>query len=121
MIAWQKQDFDTMHQFENWEGGEKLGMIKYIQSFDAKFYIKEWKVTKIEPADNNEYKVLILVSHGLSAKIAALIGKDQTVRSTMVQWWRKEGEKFVHLFHIEQERHMKFLPRMDSLSPAPPM
>lgn len=120
VTAWQKQDFDTMHQqFENWEGGEKLNMIKYIQSFDAKFQLQNWTITKIEPADNNEYKVLVLVSHSLPAKIAALVNRNQTVKSTMVQWWRKQGDKFVHLFHIEQERHMKYLNQMDSLTSSP--
>jgi hypothetical protein len=120
VTAWQKQDFETMHrQFENWEGGEKLNMIKYIQSFDAKFQLQNWTITKIEPADNNEYKVLVLVSHSLPAKIAALVNRNQTVKSTMVQWWRKEGDKFVHLFHIEQERHMKYLNQMDSLNSSP--
>jgi len=118
VAAWQKEDFETMLQFENWEKGEKLSLIKYIQSFDAKFSIKEWQITKVEPANNNEYEVLVLVSHNLPEKIVALVG-NKMVKSTMRQWWRKEGEKFVHLFFIEQERHMQFLPKMDSLTSPP--
>lgn len=105
--AWKKQDFKTMHLLENWEGGEKLNEVKYIQSFNANFEIHDWKITKIELVENDEYKVLILISHNLPKHIMELVSDNKTVRSTLVQWWKKQDDKFVHLFNLERERLLR--------------
>jgi hypothetical protein len=117
--AWQKHDYKAMWPLENWEGGEKLDEIKYIQSFDANFKLHSWTPTKVEVNNNNEYKVLVLISHNLPANIAALVGKDRAVNSTVVQWWKKQGDTFVHLYNLERERAMELLPKMESLIKQP--
>ena len=108
VTAWQKEDFKAMRPVENWEGGDALGETKYIQNFKADFKIETWKITKIEKAKGkDEYKVLVLISHNMPKHIVALVSKGKnTVNSTLVQWWKKEGDKFVHLFHIERDRIM---------------
>jgi len=104
MKAWQAQDFKTMRRYESWEGGQELGEVQYIQSFNADFKIHDWKITQMKPVGEDEYKVLVLSSHNLPKQIAAFLPPDQTVRSTLIQWWKKTGDQFVHLFHIERQR-----------------
>lgn len=108
MTAWHKQDLKTLRTFESWEGGEALDEIKYIQSFRSDFKIKDWKITQIQLEEENEYKVLVNIAHNPPPFIAPYLkGKNQTVRSTLIQWWKKQGDQFVHLFHIERQRLIK--------------
>ncbi|MDM8557706.1 hypothetical protein [Candidatus Parabeggiatoa sp. HSG14] len=115
--TWHNKDFESMYSFENWEGGEELDDVNYFQKFKKDFNIHTWKITQatLEKGKTDEYKVLILITHNLPEHIATLVSKNKvkTVRSTLTQWWKKQGDKFVHLFHIERQRLMK-------LFPAPP-
>jgi len=49
--------------------------------------------------------VLINVDHAPPPRIAAIVG-NKTIRSTLAQWWKKQGDRFVHLFHIERKNMM---------------
>ena len=109
MTAWQKQDFITMNQDESWEGGEELNNIQYIQSFESDFRIHNWKVTRMQEIDNDQYKVLILIRHTLPKQIAGFLPPGHTVRSTRLQWWKKQGDKFVHLYHIENQKLIELI------------
>jgi len=104
MEAWQKQDFNTMRGHESWEGGEELNEVKYIQSFDSNFKIHSWKVTKVEKVENGEYRVLVLISHNPPKQVASMLPPGRTVNSTLIQWWKKQGDNFVHLLHLERKR-----------------
>lgn len=109
--AWQKQDFKTMRGFESWVEGPELNEVEYIRKFDADFQMHEWKVTKVDPQkEEGVYRVLVLVSHNLPKQIASLIpnGGDKKVKSTISQLWKKQGDKFVHLFNIERAQTMQF-------------
>lgn len=108
MTARQKQDFKTLRGFESWEGCKigELEEVEYLQSFKDKVKFKDWKITKVINEQENQYKVLILVSRdGLPPRIAAIVG-NKTIKSTLVQWWKKQGDRFVHLFHIERKNMM---------------
>lgn len=85
---------------------------------DADFKIHEWKITQMKPVDNGEYKVLVLVSHNVPKQVAAFVPPGKTVNSTLNQWWKKQGDKFVHLFHIERKRLMP-TPPPTQLAPPP--
>jgi len=104
MEAWQKQEFNTMRGYESWEGGEELNEVKYIQSFDSNFKIHSWKVTKVEKVENDEYQVLVLISHNPPKQVASMLPPGRTVNSTLIQWWKKQGDNFVHLLHLERKR-----------------
>ncbi|MCK5878044.1 MAG: hypothetical protein KAG43_10440 [Candidatus Marithrix sp.] len=104
MNAWQKQDLKTMRGYENWEGGDELNEIGYIKAFNTDLNISKWQITKVEELANNEYKILVLITHNPPAKIAPLVKKGLTVNSTLIQWWKKQDDKFVHLFHVERKR-----------------
>jgi hypothetical protein len=101
--AWQKDDFKTMLRYENWEGGSELNEIAYIQSFDGGFHISEWKITKVEDLGNDQYKVLVLITHTPPSQVASLIPEGRMVRSTLVQFWKKQGEQFVHQYNVEKQ------------------
>ncbi len=107
--AWQKKDFKTMRNYENWDGGTTLDEIGYIKALDTDFKIHTWKITQTKPeADsNNEFKVLVLTTHSPPKEVAAFIPAGQTVRSTLNQWWRKDGDKYVHLFNIERRNLLR--------------
>lgn len=109
MNAWQKQDFETMHSLENWKSAQPLSLVKYIQSFDSDFRVHSWKLTKIaKEGNNNEYRVLVLITHNPPKQVAALIPAGKTVRSTLIQWWEQDKDKKVsHLFHVENRRLLK--------------
>jgi hypothetical protein len=113
--AWHNRDFKAMRSFENWEEGEELDEIKYIQSFDADFVIHEWKITRVAKAKNDEYQVLVWITHNVSKDAPTFVPRNKKLRSTLVQWWKKAGDQFVHLFHIENNR------LIESLPPSPPM
>jgi hypothetical protein len=102
--AWQKRDFKTMRGYENWEGGAPLGESEYIQTFDSNFRIYDWKITQMKSVGEDEYRVLVLVSHNLPTQIAALMPKRKTVNSTLIQWWKKLGDKYVHLFYTVHKK-----------------
>lgn len=108
--AWQKKDFKTMRNYENWDGGTTLDEIGYIKALDTDFQIRTWQITQIKPeADtNNEFKVLVLIAHTPPKEVAAFIPAGQTVRSTLNQWWRKDGDKYVHLFNIERRNLLRY-------------
>lgn len=108
--AWQKKDFKTMRNYENWDEGTTLDEIGYIKALDTDFQIHTWKITQIKPeADtNNEFKVLVLIAHTPPKEVAAFIPAGQTVRSTLNQWWRKDGDKYVHLFNIERRNLLRY-------------
>ena len=109
--AWQKQDFKTMRGFESWAEGPELNEVDYIRKFDADFQMHEWKVTKVDPQkEEGVYRVLVLVSHNLPKQIASLIpnGGEKKVKSTISQLWKKQGDKFIHLFNIERAQTMQF-------------
>ncbi|EDN67949.1 secreted protein [Beggiatoa sp. PS] len=115
VIAWRNRDFKAMRLFENWEEGEELDDIKYIQSFNADFAIDEWKITRIAKGENDEYQVLVWITHNVPKDAPTFVPRNKKLRSTLVQWWKKQGGQFVHLFHIENKR------LLDSLPPSPPM
>ncbi|HIE02568.1 MAG TPA: hypothetical protein EYP59_20160 [Thiotrichaceae bacterium] len=105
ITAWQDEDFKTLRGFESWEGCLKgeLNEVDYIQSFKDKSRFQKWQITKVINEQNNQYKVLILVSSdALPPRIAAIVG-NKTIKSTLPQWWKKQGDRFVHLFHIERK------------------
>lgn len=109
--AWQKQDFKTMRGFESWAEGPEWNEVDYIRKFDADFHMHEWKVTKVDPQkEEGVYRVLVLVSHNLPKQIASLIpnGNEKKVKSTISQLWKKQGDKFIHLFNIERAQTMQF-------------
>lgn len=109
--AWQKQNFKTMRSFENWAEGPEPNEIEYLRKFDPDFQMHEWKVTKVDPQkEEGVYRVLVLVSHNLPKQIASLIpnGGEKKVKSTISQLWKKQGDKFVHLFNIERAQTMQF-------------
>lgn len=103
VTAWQKDDFKAMRQYENWEGGSELNETGYIQAFDSNFHITEWKITKVEDLGDAQYKVLVLVTHTPPSQVASLLPAGKTVRSTLVQFWKKQGEQFVHQYNIEKQ------------------
>jgi hypothetical protein len=119
MNAWQAQDFKTMRGYESWEGGQELGDVQYIQSFDAHFRLSNWKVIKTANVGNDEYKVWMFMDHNLPKQIAGFLPPGKTVRSTRYQWWKKQGDKFVHLFHIERQRLMELLVPKQSPQASP--
>lgn len=109
--AWQKQDFKTMRGFESWAEGPEWNEVDYIRKFDPDFHMHEWKVTKVDPQkEEGVYRVLVLVSHNLPKQIASLIpnGNEKKVKSTISQLWKKQGDKFIHLFNIERAQTMQF-------------
>jgi len=118
MKAQKEQDFKAMRPFESWEGGEVLDDVKYIQSFRQNFQIDQLKITRMKKQINGEYKVLVWVTHNPPKEFAAYVPAGQTVRSTLVQWWKKQDGKFLHLFHIERERLQNWIPKFKS-NPAP--
>jgi len=121
--AWQKQDFKTMRGFESWVEGPEWNEVDYIRKFDADFQMHEWKVTKVDPQkEEGVYRVLVLVSHNLPKQIASLIpnGNEKKVKSTIAQLWKKQGDKFVHLFNIERAQTMQFAtPPNANIKPEP--
>lgn len=123
MEAWQKQDYKTMRSYESWEGGEELDETTYLKTRDTHFKIDTWKITRMFPSEGNEYKVLVLITHNPPKEIASFVPMGQMVRSTLNLWWKKQGEKFVHLFHIERQRVLQTSPppgTPPSLFGAPP-
>ncbi|OQW93585.1 MAG: hypothetical protein BWK79_10360 [Beggiatoa sp. IS2] len=119
--AWQKQDFKTMRGYESWEGGEELNETKYIQSFSGSFQIRTWKITKVEKNENGEYRVLVLISHNPPKEVAGMLPPGKTVNSTLIQWWKKQGDQFVHLLNAERKRLLQpSLPQPTPLLPIPP-
>ncbi len=119
MKAQKIQDFKAMRPFESWEGGEVLNEVDYIQSFRRHFQIEQLKITRMKKQVNGEYKVLVWITHNPPKEFAAYIPPGKTVRSTLVQWWKKQGDKFVHLFHIERERLQNWIPQFKKSNPAP--
>jgi hypothetical protein len=119
MDAWQKQDFKTMRPYESWEDGDELNETKYIQSFDANFQIHAWKITKVEQAENGEYRVLVLISHNPPKQVASLLPPGKTVNSTLIQWWKKQDDGFVHLLHVERKRLLQ--PKLPQPAPSLPV
>lgn len=120
MEAWQKQDYKTMRSYESWEGGEELDENNYLKTRDANFKIDTWKITKVFPAEGNQYKVLVLITHNPPKEIAGFVPMGQMVRSTLNLWWTKQGEKFMHLFHIERQKLLQTAPPPGMPSPLPP-
>ncbi|MDM8557707.1 hypothetical protein [Candidatus Parabeggiatoa sp. HSG14] len=121
MEAWHNKDFEAMRFFESWEGGKELGRVEYIQSFAASFKVHTWKVTKIGTLGVDKYQLLVLITHSVPADIAGLVPMGKTVRSTLLQWWKKEGDKFVHLYNIEKQELMKAFPEPPPMqSPVSP-
>ncbi len=120
--AWRDHDFKKMKTYENWEGGKELNDVQYIQAFNSRFKVHDWKISQVIPLDNNEYKILISVDHTPPKKImVSLPPWQKTARSTLYQWWKKQDNTFVHLFHIERERIVKELfPVMPPLPTSPP-
>ncbi len=103
--TWQKQDLKAMYTYENWEGGNSLDEIGYIKAIDTNFKIHTWKISQVKPVNEqtDQYEVLIMVTHNPPAQVAALVPPGLTVRSTLHQWWKKQGDKYVHLFNIERQ------------------
>jgi len=116
MSAWVKGNYDEMYPFENWKTGEKLEKTPYIQTFDANFGLESWKITKIERQPEDEYLVLIVITHNPPKQIMAYLPKDKKIQSTLRQYWGQEGDKYSHLFYIEKERLMN---PMKLLNPPP--
>lgn len=104
VTAWQQSDYKTMLPYENWEGGDSLNETAYIQAFDGNFHISDWKITKVEDVGNDQYKVLVLITHNPPTQVAALIPEGRTVRSTLIQFWKKQGEQFQHLYNVEKQK-----------------
>lgn len=104
MAAWQKYEFDKMEPYENFAGGENLSGFHYMQTFDANFGLSEWKITRIQAQENDEFLVLVLVQHNPPKHVAQFVPKGKKVRSTLRQYWKKQGDGYVHLFHVEKQR-----------------
>ncbi len=119
MQAQKIQDFKAMRPFESWEGGKVLDDVKYIQSFRRHFQIDQLKITRMQKQANGEYKVLVWITHNPPKEFSAYIPPGKTVRSTLVQWWKKQDGKFLHLFHIERERLQNWIPMFEKSNPAP--
>ncbi len=121
MAEWSKAkpDYKSMYAFENWQDGEKLSEIEYIQGFDTDFQVKEYKVTKITPKENGEYEALVWVRHTISKNVPAFIPRNKLVRSTLRQWWKKIDDKFVHLYHVEKQQLAKMFSTKDILNKIP--
>lgn len=117
MNAWKNQDFKTMRSHENWDGGKELGEVQYIQSFNPDFRVNDWEISRMIPIDNDEYQVTMLIRHTPPKPVAAFFPAGRMVNTTRPQWWKKQGDKFVHLFHIERQKFFKIL-FPTSLSPA---
>lgn len=120
MSLWSKRDLKAMYELENWQGGDKLGEIDYVQAFNKDFSIYEWKITKVELEDDGSYKVLVWLTHNPPKHVLTYVKPDVKLRSTFVQWWKQEEGKYVHLFNIERDRLSKMVPKMDSM-PKPKM
>ncbi|MBE9563578.1 MAG: hypothetical protein IMF12_12040 [Proteobacteria bacterium] len=112
MKAWVKKDIKTMYGYESWEGGANMEQMQYAGTFNPDFNIHTWQITQVKPIEdeNDRYKILVLISHNPPQKIAALIPKGQTVNSTLNQLWKKQGDKFVHLFNLERQNFLKSMP-----------
>ncbi|HHB92079.1 MAG TPA: hypothetical protein ENK59_02555 [Thioploca sp.] len=122
MEAWKKQDFDTMYTYESWESGKQLKKGKeYLMSFRKDLQIHTWKITKVEPLDNGEYKVLVLISHNPPKRMMRFIKEGTTVRSTLNQWWKEQDGKFVHMLNFEREKNLELLrsPPMKNIPSVP--
>lgn len=104
VTAWQQSDYKTMLPYENWEGGDSLNETAYIQAFDGNFHIHSWTITKVEDLGSDQYKVLVLITHNPPTQVAALIPEGRTVRSTLIQFWKKQGEQFQHLYNVEKQK-----------------
>lgn len=116
--AWQDQDFKTMRSLESWEGGEEPSELRYLQAFDADFRIYEWKITRLEAQENGQIKMLVWIKHNVNKQFSALAPDVKSVNSTLIQWWKKEGEKYVHLFNIERQNLMNMMPSLPQTPPA---
>jgi hypothetical protein len=109
ITAWQAKDYKTLIGFESWEGcalGELNEEEKYekYKSFKRGITFQNWKITKVIDESNDQYKVLILISRNtLPPRIAAIVG-NKSIKSTLPQSWKKQGDRFVHLFHIERKK-----------------
>ena len=106
MDAWQKEEFDKMQGFESFEGGEDLKGFHYMQTFDAQFGLSEWQLANVQELEDDRYLVLVMIKHNPPAHVRALIPQGQKVRSTLRQYWKKQGDTYVHLFHVEKEKLM---------------
>jgi hypothetical protein len=104
LAAWEKEDFETMRGYENWEGGEELKGFHYMQSFTPDFGLADWKVIKVEPQENDEFLVLVWARHNPPKQMAAFIDPGTKVRSTLRQYWKKQDDVYTHLFHLEKTR-----------------
>jgi hypothetical protein len=104
MAAWEKEEYDKMQPYESFEGGKELKAFHYIQSFTPDFGLSNWQVSKIKPEANDEYLVLVMVMHNPPKQIATRLPEGKKVRSTLRQYWKKQGDSYVHLFHIEKQR-----------------
>ncbi len=116
--AWQAQDFKTLRNMESWEGGEEPSELRYLQAFDADFQIYEWKITRVEPQENGQIKILVWIKHNVNKQFAALAPDVKSVNSTLIQWWKKEGDKYVHLFNIERQNLMNMMPTLPTTPPT---
>lgn len=114
MTAWKKQDYSAMQKYESFDQDKKLELHEYIRAFDGNFGIGEWRVTRVFPelGQNEEYRVLVWLTHNPTGRVASFFSKGKKVRSTLTQWWRKQDDKYVHLYHVERRRLMNMKPPM---------
>ena len=105
MSLWQKQDIKAIYQLESWEGGQEVDEITYIKDFKSDTKIYEWDVTLIQKdGEDGIYKVLVPIKHSPPKHVQAFVAKNLKLRSTLSQWWKKDGDKYVHLYNIEKQR-----------------
>ncbi|MEK7990398.1 MAG: hypothetical protein VSS52_005280, partial [Thiotrichaceae bacterium] len=104
MSLWSKQDIRAMYKLENWEGGEELDEISYIQEFKKDLEIYDWRVSLVQQEGGGVHKVLIVIKHNPPKHVRAFVAKGIKLSSTLSQWWKKDGDKYAHLYNVEQQR-----------------
>ena len=121
MTAWQKHDYDAMYAFESWEGGDPVDKQGFMQGLSPDFVIQEWKVTKVTEQNNGQLLVLVLTHHTPPKEIQAFIPPEvKFVRTTLRQYWKKEGDKYAHLYHIEKKNLLPFGQMPTGVTPLKP-
>ncbi len=121
LTAWSEGKYRKMQEMENWEGGEPLEGLHYMRVFNPDFGLSDWEISSVEPQGKDEFLVLITAHHNPPPQVTKLMGGEKKkVRSVLRQYWRKDGDQYTHLFHIEQQRLMQPMTRNQAKLPEKP-
>ncbi len=104
MSLWSKQDIKAMYKLENWEGGAEVDEITYIKDFKHDLKIYDWIVTLVQQEGGGVHKVLVVIQHNPPKHVQGFVAKDLKLRSTLAQWWKKDGDTYTHLYNVEKQR-----------------